>query len=132
MRTPGMLLLLLASVATIAYPHIEAQLAADVRLPVADARVPKAQAPEVPPDEQYWRYANDAPFHDFLAEEVQQFASTDPQETAERICRELGGELGHMAPEGDRKQSLPFLCRFTEPDVTMSVDFGELHRILAP
>lgn len=125
MRAPGILLLLLAVFATVAYPRMEtrSEVAASHSAITANPRVADAQ---------YWRYSTQAPFHDYLDSEAQQFASTDPLEIANHICSELGGSVGHIAPVEERKASVAFVCRFAEPDVTMSVDFGELDRIPAP
>lgn len=122
MRTPGILLLLLTVFATVAYPQIDAKLSASTDDAVANAHAANGR---------YWRYSSEAPFHDFLGKDVQQFTSKDPQETAARVCMELGGELGHIAAVSQEMQ-VAFLCRFSEPDLTMSVDFGELDRIPAP
>lgn len=123
MRAPGILLLLLTVFATVAYPNIDGRIA---------AKTNESTASVLPSEDHYWRYSKRAPFHDYLAPEVQQFASTDPHETAARVCRELGGEVGHIAAVNRQQLSVAFLCRFTEPDVTMSVDFGDLDRIPVP
>lgn len=123
MRIPGILLLLLSLVVTLAYPHVDQRLPADAS---AVATYKSSTA-----DEHHWRYSKQSPFHDFLESNVQQFSSTDPQETAERVCNEFGGEVGHISMANEPEMTVAFLCRFTEPDVTMSVDFGELHRIPA-
>lgn len=125
MRAPGILLLLLAVLATVAYPRMETRSVVAAKRPSAVAN-PQATAVH------YWRYSEDAPFHEYLDPEAQQFASTDPQEAANRICTELGGVVGHVASVDDHSMSVAFLCRFSEPDVTMSVDFGELDRISVP
>ena len=121
MRTTGTLLLLLAIVGMMVHPQIDPQQYAP-----ADRATSAGSSVK---DE--WRYSRQAPFHDYLDHEAQQYSSTEPGDAAQRVCAELGGEAGFVEAATPSRMQVGFLCRFTEPDVTMHVDFGDLDRIPA-
>ncbi|MBW3566950.1 MAG: hypothetical protein KY410_03155, partial [Proteobacteria bacterium] len=64
-----------------------------------------------------------------LPEAIQSLETSVPETTAGKICAELGGTVGMIEPLKPGAETIGFVCRFAEPDVTMSVDFGELDRI---
>lgn len=122
MRMPGTVVLLLVVVATIAYPRAQS--------PAENSRPTEASAATAqsrPYDA--WRYSQRAPFFDMLPEDIQSLEASDPETTADKVCAELGGKVGLIEPFKPDDKTIAFVCRFVEPDVTMSVDFGELDRI---
>jgi len=136
MRISGILLLLLVAAVTRAYPYADHQLSrqsdyqSNHQSPMLSCTAPClapgsaiAAAPDV------WRYSDNAPFYEVLPNDVRELESPDPDVAAERICASLGGETGFVESPGAAKTKAGFLCRFVEPDVTMSIDFGDLHRI---
>ena len=126
MRRPGIfLLLLLVIVALTSRDRIAAFPVPVVTSSKALASVADATAA----NDNAWRYAKDAPYHDVLPVAVQNFQATDPELAADTVCDALGGRLGHIESPHAGADALDFLCRFEEPDLTMSVEFGELRRI---
>lgn len=121
MRMPGIVLLLVV-VATIAYPR--AQSPAETSRPTeASAARAHSRTSDV------WRYSQRAPFFEMLPEDLQSLETSDPETAAGKVCAELGGKVGLIEPLKPDDKTIAFVCRFVEPDVTMSVDFGELDRI---
>lgn len=122
MRMPGIVLLLFVVVATMAYPRAQspAQNSRPTETTAATAHSATSDA---------WRYSQRSPFFEMLPEAIQSLETSVPETTAGKICAELGGTVGMIEPLKPGAETIGFVCRFAEPDVTMSVDFGELDRI---
>lgn len=78
-----------------------------------------------------WGYDARAPYYSFLPAEVQTFRSPVPDEAADEVCKALGGRLDFLQPADSSRPSLGFNCRFHEPDLTISAEFGDLRRMPA-
>lgn len=76
-----------------------------------------------------WAYDARSPYYSYLPDEVQAFRDPSPYVAAERICRALGGHVDFLQPAGDEREAIGFNCRFSEPDVTITAEFGELRRM---
>lgn len=75
-----------------------------------------------------WGYDTTAPYYSFLPAEIQAFRSSAPEEAADEVCKALGGRLDFLQA-GRLRPSLGFNCRFHEPDLTISAEFGDLRRM---
>lgn len=78
-----------------------------------------------------WGYDKASPYYSFLPAEIQAFRSPAPEEAADEVCKALGGRLDFMQRADLLRPSLGFNCRFHEPDLTISVEFGDLRRMPA-
>ena len=122
MRMPGIVLLCIVVSATIAYPRASP--------PLWTSGKPAVRAAPAHSDPSgTWRYSRQSPFFEMLPEAVRHFETSDPETVANKVCAELGGHVGMIEPLKPGTRTIAFVCRFVEPDVTMSVDFGELDRI---
>ncbi|HEX6930129.1 MAG TPA: hypothetical protein VF267_12810 [Gammaproteobacteria bacterium] len=122
MRVTGLLFLLLILLAVIgSNPAMDVGL---LMTHAAPARMATFQS-----NGNGWHYSDSSPFHAIVSENAREFQSRKPVEVAAMVCGDLGGEIEHIESPRASDAAIGFLCRFTEPDVTMSVDFGDLSRI---
>lgn len=76
-----------------------------------------------------WRYAEDAEFYGVVPERIREMRSERPGEVARAVCQSFGGQLDIIQRARDARDTVGFNCAFSEPDVSMTADFGDLRRI---
>ena len=92
---------------------------------------PARYEPPVHPLPGNWAYDPRSPYYSYLPGDVQEFRNPSPYVTAEHVCKALGGRVDFLQSPGDARETLGFNCRFSEPDMTITAEFGDLRRMPA-
>lgn len=75
-----------------------------------------------------WRYDPGSRYYSFLPNDARRFHSPHPVVAADAVCRSLGGRVDFLQPSAGGER-LGFNCKFHEPDLTITTDFGDLRRM---